>query len=74
MERHRCLVEEVIVDISTRRRASDWESAGLLPAADRPRRRRHRHSNSRLSKMLERNAQWVAEARHTPPLCQQDVA
>jgi hypothetical protein len=62
------------MDISTKRRASDREPAGLPPAADWARRRWHWRPNSRLSKALERNAQWVAEARHTPPLYQQDVA
>jgi len=62
------------VDISTSRRASDRESAGLPPAASRLRRRRHWRTNSRSSKVLERNAQWVAEARHTRPLYLNDVA
>ena len=62
------------MDISTSRWASDRESAGLLSAASRHRRRLHWRTNSRSSKVLERNAQWVAEARHTPPLYQQDAA
>jgi hypothetical protein len=40
----------------------------------RPTRRWYRRRGSRLDKVLERNARWVAEARRTPPLYHQDAA
>ncbi len=59
---------------STDRRASSGQVARLRPAADKPSRRWFPRSNSRLSKLIERNAQWVAEARYTPPLDADDAA
>jgi hypothetical protein len=50
------------------------DTAGSQPASTRVARRRYRRGGSRLDKVLERNARWVAEARGTPPLDGQDAA
>jgi hypothetical protein len=40
----------------------------MRPAATRTARRWFRRGGSRLSRALDRNAEWVAEAQYTPPL------
>jgi hypothetical protein len=48
--------------------ASGSPAPGMRPAATRTARRWFRRGGSRLSRALDRNAEWVAEAQYTPPL------
>jgi hypothetical protein len=49
-------------------------ATGLRPAVARTGRLWFWRPQSRLARVLERNARWAAEARYTPPLHDQDAA
>jgi hypothetical protein len=50
------------------RAASGGQAVGPHPSPTKTDRRWFRRSRSRLARALERNAEWVAEARYTPSL------
>jgi hypothetical protein len=54
--------------VSPTGRAASGGQVAEPPASTRTARRWFRRSRSRLARALERNAEWVAEARYTPSL------
>jgi hypothetical protein len=64
---------EVPMSKSTERRLGRRDAGDSAPAGNTAR-RWFRRRRSRLDKVLERNARWVAEARYTPPLHTEDAA